>query len=54
MEIRYTEEKIFTKEQVEKLFLSVGWVSGEYPNRLYKALKNSSTVVTAWSGKELV
>lgn len=54
MEIRYTEEKIFAKEQIEKLFLSVGWVSGEYPNRLYKALKNSSTVVTAWSGEELV
>ncbi len=31
MEVKYTEEKIFTKEQVEELFLSVNWVSGEYP-----------------------
>lgn len=31
MAIAYTEEKKFTKEQVEALFLSVGWVSGQYP-----------------------
>lgn len=54
MEIRYTEEKKFSKEQVEELFLSVGWVSGQYPNRLYKALMNSSTVLTAWDGEKLV
>ena len=52
--ITYTEEKIFTKEQVQKLFLSVGWVSGEYPERLYKALMHSSTVITAWDEKRLV
>lgn len=54
MEIKYTEEKIFTQEQVENLFLSVGWVSGEYPTRLFKALQNSSTVITAWVNGELV
>lgn len=53
MEVKYTEEKIFTKEQVEELFLSVNWVSGEYPTRLFKALKNSSTVITAWVDGEL-
>lgn len=53
MNITYTEEKKFTKEQVQALFLSVGWVSGEYPARLYKALKNSSTVITAWDGDRL-
>lgn len=52
--ITYTEEKIFTKEQVQKLFLSVGWVSGEYPERLYKALMHSSTVITAWDAGRLV
>lgn len=52
--ITYTEEKIFTKEQVQKLFLSVGWVSGEYPERLYKALMHSSTVITAWDAERLV
>ena len=36
--MKYTEEKIFTQEQVQSLFLSVNWVSGNYPERLYKAL----------------
>lgn len=53
MEIRYTEEKKFTQEQVQELFLSVGWVSGEYPARLHKALMHSSTVITAWDGDRL-
>ena len=51
--IRYTEEKIFTQEQAEALFKSAGWVSGNYPERLYKALMNSDTVITAWDGKKL-
>ena len=52
--LKYTEEKIFTKEQVQELFLSVNWVSGNYPERLYKALMNSSTVLTAWDDEKLV
>ena len=54
MAIIYTEEKRFTQQQVQELFLSVGWVSGQYPSRLYKALQNSSTVITAWDGDRLV
>ena len=50
----YTEEKIFTQEQVQELFLSVNWISGKYPERLYKALMNSSTVLTAWDDAKLV
>ena len=52
--LKYTEEKIFTKEQVQELFLSVNWVSGNYPERLYKALMNSSTVLTVWDDERLV
>ena len=52
--IKYTEEKKFPQEEVQKLFLSVGWTSGNYPKRLYKALMNSSTVLTAWDEEELV
>lgn len=52
--IKYTEEKIFTMEQVQELFLSVNWVSGNYPERLYKALMNSSTVLTVWDDDRLV
>lgn len=50
----YTEEKKFTKEQVQQLFLSVDWISGKYPERLYKALMHSSTVITAWDNEKLV
>ena len=52
--ITYTEEKKFTKEQVQQLFLSINWQSGNYPERLYKALMNSSTVLTAWDDEKLV
>lgn len=50
----YTEEKKFTKEQVQQLFLAVNWVSGKHPERLYKALMNSSTVLTVWDDEKLV
>ena len=50
----YTEEKKFTKEQVQQLFLSVNWISGKYPERLYKALMNSSTLLTVWDEKKLI
>lgn len=52
--LKFTEDKIFTQEQVQELFLSVGWISGQYPERLYKALMNSSTVLTAWDDDQLV
>lgn len=52
--ITYTEEKKFTQTQIQELFLSVGWISGQYPSRLHKALMHSSTVLTAWSADKLV
>ncbi|MCI5878541.1 MAG: GNAT family N-acetyltransferase [Lachnospiraceae bacterium] len=54
MEIRFTEEKVFTREQVQQLFLSVNWISGQYPDKLYQALMHSSTVLTAWDGDKLI
>ena len=54
MEITYTDKKNFTKEEVQRLFRSVHWVSGEYPERLHKALMHSSTVITARDGGRLV
>jgi len=54
MPITYTEEKKFTQDEVQNLFLSVGWISGQYPVRLYKALMHSSTVITAWDNEQLV
>ena len=52
--ITYTENKKFTQQDAEKLFLSVGWLSGKYPSQLYKALINSSTVLTAWDNGRLI
>lgn len=52
--IMYTEEKKFDNKSVVDLFSSVGWVSAQYPTRLYKALMHSSTVITAWDGDRLV
>ncbi len=52
--IEYTEDKKFSMKQVQELFLSINWVSGQYPTRLYKALMHSSTVISAWDGEKLV
>ena len=52
--ITYTEEKSFTPQQVAELFLSVRWVVGKYPDRLHKALMNSSRVISAWDGGRLI
>ena len=54
MAIRYTEEKDFTPQQVAELFLSVRWMVGKYPDRLHKALMNSSRVISAWDGDRLI
>ena len=48
MKLIFTEQKNFTEQQVQDLFLSVGWVSGQYPSRLHKALLHSPTVITVW------
>lgn len=52
--LRFTEEKCFTQAQIQELFLSVNWISGKYPERLFKALMNSSTVLTVWDENRLV
>ena len=52
--MKYTEEKIFNEKQVQDLFLSINWLSGNYPKRLYKALMHSSTVITVGDQARLV
>ena len=54
MTIEYKETKEFTAEELERLFLSVKWSSGAYPDRLVVALRNSDTVLSAWDGQRLV
>lgn len=50
----YKYEKDIDKEQLVKLFESVGWKTAEYPNRLYNAIKNSDYVMTVWKSEKLV
>lgn len=52
--IKYSITKEFNKEQLQDLFLSVGWSSGQYPDKLQIALKNSDRVISAWDGDKLV
>ncbi len=52
--IQYKTTKEFTEEELKRLFLSVNWSSGNYPEKLVVAMKNSSSVFTAWDGEKLV
>lgn len=54
MNIIYRTTKEFAAEDLERLYLSVGWESGKYPERLRLAMKNSDFVVSAWDGEKLV
>lgn len=54
MKITYKTIKNFTTEQLQDLFLSVKWSSGNYPDKLQVAMENSHTVFSAWDGDRLV
>lgn len=54
MEITYKDIHEFRKEDLEELFLSVEWSSGQYPDKLVVAMRNFSTVYSAWDGDKLV
>ena len=49
----YKETKQFTKQEIEDLFLSVNWLSGKYPEKVAKALSNSSQVISAWDNNQI-
>jgi hypothetical protein len=53
-DIQYKTIKEFSEKELQDLFLSVDWSSGHYPDRLVIAMKNSSSVFTAWDGDKLV
>ncbi len=54
MSIIYKTKKDFTKEELERLFLSVEWSSGHFPDKLVVAMKNFATVCSAYDGEKLV
>lgn len=51
-EYKYNVE--ISKEQLVKLFKSVGWKTAEYPEELYNAIKNSEYVMSIWENENLV
>ncbi|UOQ49250.1 GNAT family N-acetyltransferase [Gracilibacillus caseinilyticus] len=55
MGIYYTSDidKI-TEQELQELFLSVEWKSGNFPNELLKTIKGSHSVVTAWDNNKLI
>ena len=49
MDVRYSTRKTFDPGQLGQLFLSVEWDSGNHPQRLARALAESSHVFSAWN-----
>lgn len=54
MAITYSTKKDFGSQELEDLFLSVEWSSGHFPDKLVVAMRNFSTVISAWDGDKLV
>jgi len=54
MKIEYKDTHIFTEKELQRLFLSVDWESGNYPDKLVRAMQNSSHVISAWDDNKLI
>ena len=54
MYIEYRETHDFSEKELERLFLSVEWSSGHFPDKLVVAMQNFSTVYSAWDGNKLI
>ena len=54
MSVEYKDTHDFSRDELERLFLSVEWSSGHYPDKLVIAMKNYDTVYSAWDGEKLI
>ena len=54
MNMEYKDNHNFKCEELERLFLSVEWSSGHYPDKLAIAMKNYETVYSAWDDDKLI
>ena len=52
--ITYSDTHDFKREALERLFLSVEWSSGHFPDKLAVAMQHFKTVFSAWDGETLV
>ena len=53
-EIEFKETRDISIESIISLYKANGWSSADKPEALYKALKNSHALISAWSGEKLV
>ncbi|MCO4473353.1 MULTISPECIES: GNAT family N-acetyltransferase [Streptococcus] len=53
-DIDYKSIQNFKCSDLERLFLSVEWSSGHFPEKLVLAMQNFKTVYSAWDGEKLV
>lgn len=54
MLIEYRDIRGFSVGELQRLFLSVEWSSGHFPDKLKIAMENFATVFSAWDGDKLV
>ena len=54
MGIIYKDMHDFNADDLEELFHSVDWSSGDFPDKLVIAMKNYKTVYSAWDKDKLV
>ena len=54
MKIKISETRNIDKEQIIELYRANKWSSADKPVELYNALVNSHSLVSAWSGDDLV
>lgn len=52
--IKYSEKCNSSKKEIADLFLSVGWNSGKYPDKLWEAINNSTYSIFAYDNDKLV
>lgn len=52
--IKYKNIKKFSEKELQDLFLSVEWDSGNYPEKLKRAIQNSHRVYSAYDDDKLV
>lgn len=54
MDLTYSWTKEFKARELERLFLSVDWESGRYPEKVRQAMRNSHRVYSVWEADRLV
>ena len=54
MDVVYKTTHDFKQDELQRLFLSVEWSSGHFPEKLVEAMRHFKTVISAWDGEKLI